>query len=292
MTEFSISDPTQGALDRAAACISAADAIVVTAGAGMGVDSGLPDFRGRAGFWRAYPALGRRGLSFEEVASPQTFRSDAALAWGFYGHRLQLYRRTEPHPGFAILRSWVQAAPLGGWVVTSNVDGQFQKAGFAPQAVLELHGSIHHLQCLRPCSPEIWSADGWAPAVDEQACRLIGDAPRCPRCGDLARPHILMFGDSGWIASRQQAQHARLQRWLVELQRVRAAVAVVEIGAGTAIATIRRFSEQLAAALGATLVRINPREPQVPGARHVALGLGALAALRALHARLAQPDRA
>ena len=31
-----------------------ADYVIITAGAGMGVDSGLPDFRGNEGFWRAY----------------------------------------------------------------------------------------------------------------------------------------------------------------------------------------------------------------------------------------------
>ena len=41
----------------AAELIEQADALVIAAGAGMGVDSGLPDFRGNAGFWNVYPAL-------------------------------------------------------------------------------------------------------------------------------------------------------------------------------------------------------------------------------------------
>ena len=41
--------------DRAAALLARADALVIAAVAGMGVDSGLPDFRGPQGFWRAYP---------------------------------------------------------------------------------------------------------------------------------------------------------------------------------------------------------------------------------------------
>ncbi|MCP6390612.1 hypothetical protein NL487_27205, partial [Klebsiella pneumoniae] len=80
-------------LDAAAELIAQADALVIAAGAGLGVDSGLPDFRGREGFWRAYPALGRAGLDFTTVASPLTFERDPELAWGFYGHRLALYRR-------------------------------------------------------------------------------------------------------------------------------------------------------------------------------------------------------
>ena len=49
-------------LDRAAEAVASADTLLIGAGAGMGVDSGLPDFRGDKGFWRAYPAL-RRLLS-------------------------------------------------------------------------------------------------------------------------------------------------------------------------------------------------------------------------------------
>lgn len=67
-------------LHRAAELIRDADGLLITAGAGMGVDSGLPDFRGTAGFWQAYPALARSGLRFESIASPHTFRSDPALA--------------------------------------------------------------------------------------------------------------------------------------------------------------------------------------------------------------------
>ena len=80
------SNPTQ-----AAQLIAAADALVVAAGAGIGVDSGLPDFRGKQGFWQSYPALARANLDFSEIASPQTFQRDPYLAWGFYGHRLLLY---------------------------------------------------------------------------------------------------------------------------------------------------------------------------------------------------------
>lgn len=50
------------AIEAAAELISDADGLIITAGAGMGIDSGLPDFRGENGFWKAYPALGKLGL--------------------------------------------------------------------------------------------------------------------------------------------------------------------------------------------------------------------------------------
>jgi NAD-dependent SIR2 family protein deacetylase len=60
-----------------------ADAILVGAGAGMGVDSGLPDFRGKSGFWKAYPPLAKMGIEFEEMANPYWFTKNPSLAWGF-----------------------------------------------------------------------------------------------------------------------------------------------------------------------------------------------------------------
>ena len=140
---------------RAAALISQADGIVITAGAGMGVDSGLPDFRSNNGFWQAYPALARARIDFTTIACPDSFRENPEVAWGFYGHRLQLYRATAPHMGFKHLLDLAGRVQHGAFVFTSNVDGQFQKAGFPADRVVEVHGSIHHLQCMDGCFDSI-----------------------------------------------------------------------------------------------------------------------------------------
>lgn len=273
--------------DRAAGLLQQADGLVIAAGAGLGIDSGLPDFRGNEGFWRAYPALGAARLDFTEAASPATFRRDPALAWGFYGHRLALYRRTVPHAGFALLRQWAQALPHGAFVFTSNVDGQFQRAGFEADALHECHGSIHWLQCLRPCSDAVWPADVLDPDIDAAACRWRGALPACPRCGGLARPNILMFGDGAWLAARYEAQAARLARWLDEVRRP----LVVEIGAGTAVPSVRHFGRAvLQRHAGARLLRINPREPQVARALDLGLAAGALAALQGIAAALRRSE--
>src|ERR1700693_1271027 len=72
-------------LKRAVSWLRQADGLLITAGAGMGVDSGLPDFRGAEGFWRAYPALKHHRMSFEDMANPASFSKMPTLAWGFYG---------------------------------------------------------------------------------------------------------------------------------------------------------------------------------------------------------------
>src|SRR5947209_11919199 len=137
-------------LARAAAAVLAADALLITAGAGMGVDSGLPDFRGAQGFWKPYPKLAQLGRSFTEIADPRAFEESPNLAWAFYGHRLLLYRETRPHKGFRLLLECGQNKKAGYFVFTSNVDGQFQQAGVPDDRIVECHGSIHHLQCTRP----------------------------------------------------------------------------------------------------------------------------------------------
>lgn len=266
------------AIERAARLIAAADGLLITAGAGMGVDSGLPDFRGREGFWRAYPALAKARIDFEEAASPDTFRRNAQLGWGFYGHRLALYRRTVPHEGFHILHRWAARLPHGAFVFTSNVDGQFAKAGFDLAHICEIHGSIHHLQCLEPCAEHIWPADSVLPAVDDDTCLLTSELPHCPHCGQLARPNILMFGDWGWIERRTAQQQARLDAWRRGVKKM----AVIELGAGTHVPTVRWYGETL----GAPLIRINPTEAEVGSALGVSLESGALAALTAIDACL------
>jgi NAD-dependent SIR2 family protein deacetylase len=269
-------------IERAASLIAGADALIVAAGAGMGVDSGLPDFRGNAGFWRAYPALAAAQIAFMDIASPAAFRAHPRRAWGFYGHRLALYRATAPHAGYGLLRRWGEAMRAGCFVFTSNVDGHFQKAGFDPLRIDECHGSIHHLQCLAPCSAEIWPAAGFEPAVDNARCELLNAAPACPHCGGLARPNILMFDDWDWAATRRDEQLMRRQRWLAGVRRP----VVIEIGAGTGIPTVRAFAERIVLQHGGALIRINPREPHVGALRGVGIAGDALATLAAIDALL------
>lgn len=248
--------------EEAARAIALADALLITTGAGMGVDSGLPDFRGDAGFWRAYPPMQALGISFTDMAQPRWFRQDPELAWGFYGHRLNLYRRTLPHAGFEVLRRWASAKPAGAMVFTSNVDGQFQRAGFMEEALCEVHGSLHHLQCSLPCSPAIWSADACQVEVEEATFRARHPLPHCPRCGAVARPNVLMFNDGSWLPERTTQQEEQLADWLNSLRG--AALTIIECGAGTAIPTVRILSEQVARQIHAPLLRINVREAQGP----------------------------
>jgi len=231
----------------------------------MGVDSGLPDFRGNEGFWNAYPVIKDLGISFQGMANPKWFATNPPLAWAFYGHRLNLYRETIPHDGFKMLLDLVQKKNNDYFVFTSNVDGQFQKAGFSQDKIVEVHGSIQHFQCSENCKKEIWEADKASIEIDMDKFEAL-DIPQCKNCGDIARPNILMFGDWGWNGDRTTKQEHKFNTWMKSIRADNKKLAIIEIGAGTAIPTIRQEGEHIAKMFkNSKLIRINPRDYKLSG---------------------------
>ncbi len=92
-----------------------------------------------------------------------------------------------------------------------------------------------------------------------------------------------MFGDWGWNSSHAETQQRQLKSWLASL--AGAPLVVVECGAGTAIPTVRLACQDIARRYAATLIRINPREPEVPQDQ-ISLPMGAYDALWALDERI------
>ena len=87
-----------------------------------------------------------------------------------------------------------------------------------------------------------------------------------------------MFDDWNWQSSRTELQEHRLETWLEKVTKL----VVIEIGAGTAILTVRRKGE----ALRGQLIRINPHESRVGRANAVGITGGALSTLKLLQAEL------
>jgi NAD-dependent SIR2 family protein deacetylase len=144
-----------------------------------------------------------------------------------------------------------------------------------------VHGSIHHLQCLIPCSNAIWD-NREEIRVDFETMRAE-NVPQCRHCGGVARPNVLMFGDFSWLPERTRRQERLFDEFVTDHRGEK--LAVVEMGAGTAIPTIRYMGERLAQYQQAALIRINPREAQVP-AGQISIATGALAGLEGIDSRL------
>lgn len=285
-------------LQRAATLITNASAVLIIAGAGIGVDSGLPDYRGPQGFWKAYPKLVNKGMSLEDMSHPDWFMKDPVAAWGFYGHRAQLYDNAKPHKGFRCLKKIVELKNENYFVFTSNIDNQFQVAGFDENKIFEAHGSLVHFQCVDEQCSEVWHADGDIPASNSDF-QATGDLPNCPNCGASARPNVSMFGDTNltWKDSRASQQKYQFMSWLrravgtLEQSPARRStrrshvadqkVVILEIGCGVSLHSLRYEAELLISLKPETVncIRINPVNHQINGESNVGIGLGSLESL-------------
>jgi len=254
---------TQESIILAVNTLKKANRILITAGAGMGVDSGLPDFRGSSGFWKTYKNF-RGKFHFTDCANPAFLQEHPAYFWGFYGHRLHLYRDTEPHQGFQILKEIVNLPNVKDYfVVTSNVDGHFQKAGFPENKVYEVHGSINYLQCSK-CNT-VTSAEKTTVKYDPETFEAFPPLPQCIDCKDVLRPNILMFNDGEWNHQRSHDQETEFYKFKNKFEEGDNVV-VLELGAGEAVATIRYISESHRRQVkNCWLIRINPRDLKLSG---------------------------
>lgn len=222
----------------------AADGIAILAGAGMGVDSGLPDFRGNNGMWT------KAKEDFITHATARGFDDDPVTAWNFYINRIIKYGDTRPHDGYHHLLKMLKDHQKDYFVVTSNVDGHFHKAGYDPNRIYEIHGDLAHAQCNQPCTRDVYPMPTFTATLSSD-----NEIPRCPRCQHILRPNVMMFSDSSLVWKNIDHGEDRYRAWAAP----KMSLLGIEIGAGTVIPSIRYFGEERTSAL----IRINPNESEV-----------------------------
>ena len=271
-------------IKRASEIIKNSNNLIISAGAGMSVDSGLPDFRGPEGFWREYPQFKKLNIFFQKAANPELFENRPNLAWAFYGHRFNLYKRVTPHSGFNILLKWAKLKK-NYFVISSNVDGHFYKSGFSEDKVLEIHGNINYFQC-NSCNYIIEIDDNYRFQVDEEKFEVENDhLPKCRKCNELLRPNILMFDDWTFNFNRVNSQRTSYYKFMNQCSESDRSV-IIELGAGLAVPNIRIISESLLRNTNNFLIRINVKDSQCnignEGDNYISLEYSALEALQLL----------
>lgn len=162
--------------------------VVVLTGAGISAAAGIPTFRGPDGLWALSPQL-------EDAMHGNRVPGNVAALWQVWGSVLAQAERAGPTAAHLAL------AAAGTTVITQNVDALHSAAGTA--SVFELHGSAARARCLN-------SARSWHTSVttrdlsaaDVIGCHVLGaefDAdglPRCPDCGELMRPDVVLFEEA------------------------------------------------------------------------------------------------
>ncbi len=177
------SDP----LRLAAQAIASRRPVVALTGAGISVDSGIPDFRGSGGLWERYDPM--------EVAHIEAFHETPEKVWSLFYELYDLLDRADPNPGHLGLGS-LEALGCLKTVITQNVDGLHQRAGNTD--VVEYHGNNRALSCLR-CNlsyekQEVLGQGGASP-------------PRC-ECEAILKPDMTFFGEPIHTETQLRAQTA------------------------------------------------------------------------------------
>ena len=156
--------------------------VVVFTGAGVSAESGIPTFRDSlTGLWERFDA--------EALATPDAFRRNPALVWGWYEWRRMQVMRAQPNAAHrAIAQLEERAARFT--LITQNVDDLHDRAG--SRSPLRLHGSLFAPRCIDCDEPA-----ALAPQIPEEpeSGREL-PPPRCVRCGGMVRPGVVWFGES------------------------------------------------------------------------------------------------
>jgi len=147
--------------------------VAVLTGAGISAESGVPTFRGEGGLWRQHRP--------EELATPEAFEQDPRLVWEWYDWRRGLIGACRPNQAHHTLADMEAQLP-DFTLITQNVDGLHHMAG--SRQVLELHGNIWRLRCLREGT-----------SYEDRRTPLPELPPRCAHCGALLRPDVVWFGE-------------------------------------------------------------------------------------------------
>ncbi len=186
----------QAAIDFAADLFRQSKHAVALTGAGISTPSGIPDFRSTGtGLWSRDEPL--------EAASLTTFRTAPERFFEWFHPLAGQIHRAQPNPAHLALAEMEKAGIIHS-IITQNVDVLHQKAG--AKTVIEMHGSIKTLTCTQ-CYHQVESS----PYLDALAAH---EMPRCPKCGQILKPDVILFGEqlpqAAWFQAQREARRCDL----------------------------------------------------------------------------------
>jgi len=159
---------------QAADIIKKSSSTIALTGAGISVESGIPDFRSAGGLWDKYdPAI---------YASINTFCKDPEKVWDMIFDMIDLTEGAKPNKGHAALAK-LENMKLLDAIITQNIDNLHQAAG--NKNVIEYHGNASRLQCIK-CGAR-FNLDEFK--ISEKK------VPRCSDCSSILKPSIIFFGE-------------------------------------------------------------------------------------------------
>ncbi len=222
------------AIEHAARLLCDARSVVVSTGAGISKESGIPTFRDAPNaLWANYDP--------ETLASPDGFRRDPPLVWRWYEERRRMISEAQPNPGHLAIAS-LERHFDDFTVITQNIDDLHRKAG--TRNMVEVHGNIFRYKCFDSGHEiEELPDDDHVP-------------PRC-HCGSLIRPAVVWFGE---MLPEEAVDRA--------LRAIERCDVMLVVGTSGIVYPVAGFPE-MARRSGAHVVEVNPEETPISLQAHV-----------------------
>ena len=151
--------------------------VVFFGGAGVSTESGIPDFRSPEGLY----AGDFEGMTPEMILSKSFFYLNPKQFFAFY-RKYMVYPDARPNAAHLKLYEWEKRDILRG-IVTQNIDGLHKMAG--NRRVYEIHGSVYDNACM-DCGA----------AYPLRAVTEAEGIPRCPQCGGVIKPSVVLYGEA------------------------------------------------------------------------------------------------
>jgi len=169
----------QTPLDQAASLLRSARYAVALTGAGISTPSGIPDFRSpSSGLWAQHDPF--------EVASMVGFRHNPRSFFDWIRPLARRMMEAQPNPAHVALAR-LEALGVIRSVITQNIDMLHTRAG--SRQVYEVHGHMRLATCIE-CFAEVETETFIGRFIEE------GDIPRCPGCGGVLKPNVILFGEA------------------------------------------------------------------------------------------------
>lgn len=219
-------------LRKAASIITGSCGLIALTGAGISVESGIPDFRSAGGLWSKYDPM--------EYAHITAFQRNPAKIWRMIFDLLDLTRTARPNSAHDALAKLEKMGYLKS-IITQNIDNLHQEAGNVN--VIEFHGNAHRLECLE-CGSRYAISD----------YELTGVPPVCKGCGQILKPSVIFFGE--------MIPHEALVNSQILAQNADAIIVI-----GTSAVVYPAISiPYIAKDRGATVIEMNIEETELTGA--------------------------
>ena len=259
------------------------DAILIIAGAGMSVDSGIFTYRGSNGIWEKSIKVGNENYRYSEISSLDMWKKYPELAWGFKANFYEMMKNNEPHEGYHTLLNYVKNKKNNNYFIcTSNIDNYFERSGFDKNKIYEAHGSMVRFQCMdKKCSNLNGAFDDNSVSIPpfDKNTFIAYNLPKCPNCSKILRPNVSMFGDYDFYEKPYEFMKKRMLNWLNEMKEKNKKLVILEIGCGINPHSLRinnniPLSKEFKLPLveKCTYIRLNPENEKNEDVIHINMG--------------------